>query len=106
MKAYIQAVGLVGKPNDCGAGPELEQFLQLNLEQFGSYPHARIDPDRIKKETKAAAGRFLKAECPECKYTIRTTAKWLKVGLPQCCCGTKMVGPDLDADGDVIPEAA
>jgi len=105
--AYCKAAGLIGKPASTSASPELEHFLRANLEALGEYPHHKLDPSKIEKETKAAAGRFLKAECPECKYTIRTTAKWLKVGLPQCCCGTKMVGPDIDSDGEIIlPEAA
>jgi len=27
---------------------------------------------------------MLKAECPECGYTIRLTKKWAEVGLPSC----------------------
>ncbi|MDQ6920240.1 MAG: hypothetical protein M3256_12390 [Actinomycetota bacterium] len=27
---------------------------------------------------------MLKAECPECGYTIRLTKKWADVGLPSC----------------------
>jgi hypothetical protein len=37
--------------------------------------------------------RLKKVICPDCGYTIRTTAKWIKVGLPTCCCGALMV-PD------------
>jgi hypothetical protein len=103
MKAYIQAVGLVGKPNEAGAGPELVEFLEKNMERFGPYPHSRICPDRIKKEQKASAGRFLKAECRGCGYTIRSTAKWLQRGLPVCVCGEKFIGPDWDADGELVP---
>ena len=27
---------------------------------------------------------MLKAECPECGYTIRLTKKWADLGLPTC----------------------
>jgi hypothetical protein len=51
----------------------------------------RANPEA--KETKAGT-RMLKCECPECGYVVRTTAKWLLVGLPTCPCGTEMEGPE------------
>ena len=102
---YCKAVGLIGKPASTSAGPELEHFLRANLESLGEYPHCKLDPAKIQKEQKAAAGRFLKVECPDCKYTIRTTQKWLLKGVPTCCCGVKMIGPDFDASGEVIEES-
>lgn len=44
--------------------------------------------------------RMLKCECPDCGYVVRTTQKWLDIGLPTCACGTKMVGPDGESEGD------
>ena len=32
----------------------------------------------------------VKIECPEDGYTVRTTSKWLDIGLPTCPCGTEM----------------
>lgn len=29
-------------------------------------------------------------ECPECGYTVRTTARWIAEGLPTCPCGAGM----------------
>jgi hypothetical protein len=103
---YCKAVGLIGKPAQTAVGPELEHFLQANLERLGEYPHSKLDPTKLEKDQKAAKGRFLKAQCPDCGYTIRTTKVWLLRGLPTCCCGVKMNGPDFDADGDVVGEAA
>jgi hypothetical protein len=30
---------------------------------------------------------MIKLICGSCGYTIRTSAKWIEVGLPVCCCG-------------------
>src|SRR5919109_3178501 len=71
------------------------------LPQLGQYPHGAItgsgeilvpptEPgdkpvilrhdDRPKKQST----RLLKAECPECGYTIRLTKRWAALGLPSC----------------------
>ena len=34
--------------------------------------------------------RLLKCECPDCGYVVRTTQKWLDIGVPTCPCGTEM----------------
>jgi hypothetical protein len=45
-----------------------------------------------KGATKGKQGtRLLKCECPECGYVVRTTQKWLDVGVPSCPCGAEMV---------------
>jgi hypothetical protein len=84
------------------ASPELLDFINWTaLPQLGQYPHGAItgrgeilvpptEPgdkpiilrpdDRPKKQST----RMLKAECPECGYTIRLTKKWADVGLPRC----------------------
>lgn len=36
------------------------------------------------------ATRLLKLQCPACGYILRGTRKWIDVGLPTCCCGTRM----------------
>lgn len=38
------------------------------------------DSSRPKKQT----SRLLKAECGDCGYTVRVTAKWLEIGAPHC----------------------
>jgi ssDNA-binding Zn-finger/Zn-ribbon topoisomerase 1 len=43
-------------------------------------------------KTSKAGTRLLKAECPECGYTVRVTQKWIDVGMPTCPCGQKMEG--------------
>jgi len=35
-------------------------------------------------------GRNHKIVCPKCGYPVRTSLKWIRVGLPTCPCGTQM----------------
>ena len=58
----------------------------------GDKPVILRPDDRPKKQS----ARMLKAECPECGYTIRLTKKWADVGLPSC--PTEGAGLTLDGD--------
>jgi len=102
FKTLAVELGLVGPMTATVASPELLDFINWTLlPQLGQYPHAAItgraeilvppnEPgdkpiilrpdDRPKKQST----RMLKAECPECGYTIRLTKKWADVGLPSC----------------------
>lgn len=42
------------------------------------------DDAPISTRPKKQTARLLKAECAECGYTVRVTAKWLEVGPPHC----------------------
>ena len=46
----------------------------------GDKPIILRPDDRPKKQST----RLLKAECPECGYTIRVSKKWADLGLPTC----------------------
>lgn len=59
-------------------------------------------PVKLKKKQST---RLLKAECAECGYVVRVTAKWVnEVGAPRC--GVKAHGvmvcdmPDEDGEGE------
>jgi hypothetical protein len=67
-------------------GAELAERLNALCVKVGPYPHASLDRSQVKKQST----RLIKALCPECGYTIRTTAKWIENGLPTCPCGTEM----------------
>lgn len=60
------------------------------LTELGPYPHAALVPNSMKAKQST---RLLKAQCngPSCGYTVRVTAKWVKVGLPTCVCGNPFV---------------
>jgi hypothetical protein len=71
------------------AGEELQQRIKAELlANLPQYPHAMLDMQL--RPVKKQSTRMLKAKCPECGYTIRTSQKWLEVGLPTCPCGEEM----------------
>lgn len=55
------------------------RWLDL-IAELGAYPHAAITVGERPVQTT----RMLKAVCPDCKYHVRLTAKWARVGMPIC----------------------
>ena len=86
FKRACDKAGLVGKPTANSAGPELWVTLDAIAAELGPYPHAKLDKDVMPKQ----GTRLIKVECPACGYTVRTTRKWIEVGLPTCPCKTEM----------------
>ncbi len=90
FKKCALAVGLVGKMRSAGMSPQLEAELTEMCKQLGRYPHASLalDGDGEKKQ----GTRMIKIVCTDgdCGYTLRTTQKWIDVGLPTCTCGSEM----------------
>lgn len=84
-----KALGLTGKMTATVASDELAEQLTAIADDLGVYPHAALSGSSplVKKQ----GTRMLKVECPEDGYVVRTTAKWIEVGLPVCPCGTRMV---------------
>jgi hypothetical protein len=97
-----KACGLTGKMTATTASDELRATLSTWLEHLGAYPHARLDPSQngIKKQST----RLLKCECPNCKYTVRVTAKWIDFsGAPICpteACEYARMNVDGQEEGD------
>lgn len=82
-------IGLDGKLTATVAGPDLAEKLEAIAEELGEYPHAALSKAAdIKKQTT----RMLKAECPNTKYLVRLTRKWVDTyGAPLCpCCSKRM----------------
>lgn len=78
------AVGLMGKMTATTAGPALVIRLNAIIAEVGPYPHAKLDMSQRKKQ----GTRMVKLECDGgCGYAVRTTQKWIDVGLPTCPCG-------------------
>ena len=116
FKALAVELGLTGPMTATVASPELMDFINWTLlPQLGQYPHGAItgsgeilvpptEPgdkpvilrhdDRPKKQST----RLLKAECPECGYTIRLTKRWAALGLPSCPTDGSALA--LDGDGE------
>ena len=81
-----KTIGLVKPWTATVAGPELT--TRLNVLITTPYPHAKLDARQSGR--KKDGTRLLKLECPDCGYTVRTTAKWIEIGYPTCPCGTEM----------------
>lgn len=84
-----KVLGFIDKPTTSVPGKELKDSLREIARELGKYPHSKLTTmDLPAKQTT----RMLKVTCadPECGYVLRTTAKWIEVGLPTCCCGSEM----------------
>jgi len=44
----------------------------------------------MEKQRTPQTTRMLKVECPADGYIVRTTQKWIDLGLPTCPCGEEM----------------
>jgi hypothetical protein len=80
------AVGLEGKMTSTHAGAALTDWIESVLEAMPAFEYGSLNLDGRKKQTT----RMVKVECLDCGYTLRTTQKWIDVGLPTCCCGGTM----------------
>lgn len=88
-----KALGLVGKPTQCGLGEQHRTWLAEVVSIIGECPHRKL---RVLH--KPDGTRMLKLQCREgslgfCEcggYTLRTTAKWIAVGYPMCPFGSEM----------------
>jgi SprT-like family protein len=89
FKRVALRLGLTGRMTATVPTDALRQRLGDLIEHIGEpYPHAELRPgeDERKQST-----RLLKLSCPGCGYVIRTTQKWIEVGVPTCCCGEDFV---------------
>lgn len=111
-----KALGLTGKMTSTVATPELAEKLRELAKAIGPYSHATLypmgkpiqpkedpkpeDPEGAPEEPPVSSGpkkqgtRMIKVQCSskcECGgYVVRTTAKWIEVGMPICPMGTVM----------------
>lgn len=100
-KAFVKIcdkVGLTeGPPKSRAPGQELLLKIERIVKELGDFPAAPLHA--IGKDKKQTT-RMLKVICPECGYTVRTTASWLRVGNPTCVCGTEMQPTEPVPEGD------
>lgn len=87
FRRTAMALGLEGKMTATVPSDELKPKLVDLAVKLGPYPHAALNPTaRIGKQ----GTRMLKVVCPDDGYTLRTTKKWIDLGLPTCPCGNEM----------------
>ncbi len=89
------AMGLEGKMTATTSSEPLVQRLQSLTDKIGLYPHAKLSF----KKKKTQGTRMIKVQCPDpaCGYQVRTTQKWIDIGLPTCFCGIKMEAEEPEA---------
>lgn len=81
-----KAVGLEGKMTATHAGEELANWITAAIAKMPVFAYGSLDLTGRKKQ----GIRQRKVICVDCGYTLRTTQKWIDVGLPTCCCGGHM----------------
>lgn len=82
-----KALGLEGKMTATVPSEALRLRLADVIGTLGAYPHAEL---KYSNAPKKQGTRMLKIACPDCGYQVRTTQKWIEVGLPICPCGADM----------------
>jgi len=104
FKGLATKLGLEGKMTATIPGEALATALAALCDGIGPYPHAMLRRGEAADKPKKQTTRMIKVVCPACEYTVRTTRRWLGIGVPTCCCGEEMVaetgGEDGDGDGD------
>ncbi len=79
------------------ASAALQADLDQITKELGEYPHAALMAGEGGADAPKKQGtRLLKVECPGCGYVVRTTAKWLTVGVPTCPCGEEMKADETE----------
>lgn len=105
FKDLATACGLTGKMTATTAGEALAATIKETwLPSMPAFPGAVLQPG---EEAKKPGSRLIKAECPQCGYTVRITAKWLAIAVPHCpnpdCTPSRKIG--LDARRALCPNS-
>lgn len=74
---HRQAGGSLVKRGGGGVVPDDTGAPDIGSDDTG-------DVGVLNSRPKPQTGRLIKAECAECGYTVRVTAKWLEIGPPHC----------------------
>ena len=88
FSAIARTIGLKKPWRATTATPELRERLNGLISHIGPYPHATLDRSMV--PYKKDGTRMHKLVCPRDGYTVRTSEKWIDVGMPTCPCGTRM----------------
>jgi hypothetical protein len=92
----VQDMGLEGKATATFAGAGFADWARGLDTKIGTYPHTGLVP--IAQEKKQTT-RMLKLEADCCGYVVRTTKKWIEIGLPSCPCGNPFVAEEKVEEG-------
>jgi hypothetical protein len=97
--AFITGAKAIGFTKPWTSTPPTTQLTDLILTKFlpklGEYPHKKLDAVALVKSLgEPDHNRQLKLLCSGCGYIIRTTKKWIDIGLPTCVCGQAFTPPE------------
>lgn len=82
FKRLALACGLEGKMTATVESEALRVKITDQLvPRLGAYPAGALNK---KLGRKVQGTRLLKCACPDCGYTVRITAKWANIALPDC----------------------
>ena len=88
----VREMGLDGPATATVAGVAFADWVREGIsERLGTYPHTGLVP--LMQEKKQGT-RMLKLEADCCGYIVRTTKKWIEIGLPACPCGNEFTPPE------------
>lgn len=94
-------VGLIKPFTSSVAGDRLNGWIDDQLKVIGTYPHAKLTPDQIKRQ----GTRMIKLTCFNCGYTVRAAQKWIDKGLPLCPC-SEIYDGEVITWNELVPEKA
>jgi hypothetical protein len=89
FKQVAVRLGLEGRMTATSASSDLKEKLGAIVEKIGPFPHPALTDGKFSSGPKQST-RLLKVSCPDCGYLVRTTQKWLEIGLPLCPDGAMM----------------
>jgi len=89
-------LGLEGKMTATVAGDAWRAWAEPVLKVIGVYPAAALNAGGVTSGPKKQTTRMIKAECGECGFTMRTSAKWIDhtggdLRCPDHACGGDMI---------------
>lgn len=87
FRACAVNIGLQGKMTEALPGEALAARIRVMIHDvLGAYPHAAVDFSTRKKQ----GTRMILLRCPETGYQVRTTHKWISMGMPISPAGYEM----------------
>jgi len=98
FKKCATAVGLDGKMTATHAGDVAVVALEQIAADLGPYPNSRLD--LTKSPVKKQSTRMVKCQCANCGYILRTTKKWIDIGIPNCPAGHGVMEVELPVEQD------
>ncbi len=94
------AIGLTGKPTATKGGEDFNEWAAALIREIGEFPHGGLAGGASAHTPRSQGTRMVKCECSKCGYIVRTTQKWLDVGLPLCPDGDAMLTDEGDGEDE------